>query len=200
MPWNVRWNRRKPTRLQKFLRAISQKNKPLESRKILQIEKNSQIFSNSTPQKVVKSKFFWRITFLEWRKVKKIFYITNESRASVTASPFIESLIKKGYEALYLVDPIEEYMVKQIKDYEEKNSRVLLKKVSSLMRLRMKKETWWRKGQILAPLQFNEDIFGDKVEKDVIGSRIDESSCVLINLEGLIPRWSLENGRMAGWA
>ncbi len=71
---------------------------------------------------------------------KEIFYITGESRASVAASPFIESLRKKGYEVLYLVDPIDEYIVKQIKDYEEKNSRMSLKKVMSLMKLRMKKK------------------------------------------------------------
>ena len=53
---------------------------------------------------------------------KEIFYITGESRASVAASPFIESLRKKGYEVLYLVDPIDEYMVQQMKDYEEKRS------------------------------------------------------------------------------
>ena len=50
---------------------------------------------------------------------KEIFYITGESRASVAASPFIESLRKRGYEVLYLVDPIDEYMVQQMKDYED---------------------------------------------------------------------------------
>jgi len=42
---------------------------------------------------------------------KDIFFVTGESRAAVAASPFVESLIKKGYEVLYMVDPIDEYVI-----------------------------------------------------------------------------------------
>merc|ERR1712146_119309 len=50
---------------------------------------------------------------------KDIYYITGESRATVAASPFIEALKKKGLEVLYMVDPIDEYMVQQMKDYDD---------------------------------------------------------------------------------
>jgi molecular chaperone HtpG len=51
---------------------------------------------------------------------KDIFYITGESRTQVANSPFLEALRKRGYEVLYLVDPIDEYMVQQLKDYDGK--------------------------------------------------------------------------------
>ena len=51
---------------------------------------------------------------------KSVYYITGESRASVAASPFLEGLKKRGYEVLYFVDPIDEYMVQQLKEYDGK--------------------------------------------------------------------------------
>merc|ERR1712070_1027594 len=58
---------------------------------------------------------------------KDIYYITGESRATVAASPFIEALKKKGLEVLYMVDPIDEYMVQQMKDYEDKKLKSVTK-------------------------------------------------------------------------
>merc|ERR1711874_808594 len=54
---------------------------------------------------------------------KEIYFITGESKASVAQSPFVETLKKKGYEVLYLIDPIDEYVIQQLKDYEEKKLR-----------------------------------------------------------------------------
>merc|ERR1712178_214518 len=47
---------------------------------------------------------------------KDIYFITGESKKDVETAPFIEQLKKRGYEVLYMVDPIDEYSVQQLKE------------------------------------------------------------------------------------
>jgi len=115
---------------------------------------------------------------------KDIFYITGESRAQVAASPFMETLKKRGYEVLYLVDPIDEYMVQQMKDYDDHKLKSITKEGLDLDETedeKKKKEEEKAKYENLCKLM--KDILGDKVEKVVLGSRMDESPCVLVTSE-----------------
>jgi molecular chaperone HtpG len=115
---------------------------------------------------------------------KSIYYITGESRASVAASPFLEGLRKRGYEVLYLVDPIDEYMVQQLKEYDGKKLVSCTKEGLDLDDTedeKKKKEELKARFEPLCKLM--KDVLGDKVEKVVVSTRIDESPCVLVTSE-----------------
>jgi len=51
---------------------------------------------------------------------KDIYFITGETKSAVSNSPFIEGLKKKGIEVVYMIDPIDEYVIQQLKDFDGK--------------------------------------------------------------------------------
>merc|ERR1712137_104182 len=113
-----------------------------------------------------------------------IYYITGESRAAVENSPFLEKLKKKGLEVLFMVDPIDEYAVQQLKEYDGKKLVSCTKEGLELEETedeKKKKEEIKAKFEPLCKLI--KDVLGDKVEKVQVSSRIDESPCVLVTSE-----------------
>ena len=115
---------------------------------------------------------------------KGIFYITGESKASVAASPFLEGLKTRGYEVLYLVDPIDEYMVQQMKEYDGKKLVSCTKEGLDLDDTEEEKKAKEEEKARFEPLcKLMKDVLGDKVEKVVVSHRIDESPCVLVTSE-----------------
>ena len=115
---------------------------------------------------------------------KDIFYITGESRAQVATSPFVETLKNKGYEILYLCDPIDEYMVQQMKEYDEKKLKSVTKEGLELDETDDEKKRREEEKARFEPLcKLMKDILGDKVEKVVLGQRVETSPCVLVTSE-----------------
>jgi molecular chaperone HtpG len=49
-----------------------------------------------------------------------IYYLTGESREQVAASPHLEAFHDRGYEVLYLVDPVDELLVQYLTEYQGK--------------------------------------------------------------------------------
>ena len=115
---------------------------------------------------------------------QSIYYITGESKAAVATSPFLEGLKQRGYEVLYLVDPIDEYMVQQMKEYEGKKLVSCTKEGLDLDDTEEEKKQKEEEKARFEPLcKLMKDVLGDKVEKVVVSHRISESPCVLVTSE-----------------
>ncbi|KAJ2078015.1 Hsp90 chaperone hsp82 [Coemansia sp. RSA 988] len=114
-------------------------------------------------------------------KQKFIYYITGESRQAVESSPFLEVLKRKGYEVLFLVDPIDEYAVQQLKDYEGKELKSITKEGLELDDDEEEKQKFEEQKKELEPLCATvKEVLGDKVEKVVVTDLISESPCVIL--------------------
>merc|ERR1712003_71684 len=113
-----------------------------------------------------------------------IYYITGESHQAVKTSPFLEKLKKKGYEVLYMVDPIDEYAVQQLKEFEGKKLLSATKEGLDLADNEDEKKSFEEAKEKTEPLcKLMKEVLGDKVEKVVVSNRLADSPCVLVTGE-----------------
>jgi molecular chaperone HtpG len=136
-----------------------------------------------------------------------IFYITGESIAQVSSSPFLEQLRKKGYEVLYMVDPIDEYCVQQLKEYDGKKLKACTKEGLDLDTEDEKKQTEELKAEFEPLCKLIKEVLGDKTEKVVVSTRIVDSPCVLVtsefgwsaNMERIMKAQALRDSSMSSY-
>jgi len=112
-----------------------------------------------------------------------IYYITGESIAAVSSSPFLETLRKKGLEVLYMVDPIDEYAVQQLKEFDGKKLKSTTKEGLDLEDEDEKKKLEELKAEFEPLTKLMKEVLGDKVEKVLISNRMADSPCVLTTSE-----------------
>jgi molecular chaperone HtpG len=115
---------------------------------------------------------------------KGIYYVTGESKKSVQSSPFLEKLKKKDIEVLYMVDPIDEYAVQQLKEYEGKKMISVTKEGLELEDDEEDKKKFEEAKKETEDLcKIIKETLDDKVDKVVVSPRLDDSPCILVTGE-----------------
>jgi len=112
---------------------------------------------------------------------KDIYYITGESKDIVAASAFVEKVKAKGFEVLYLVDPIDEYAVQQLKEYDGKKLVCVTKEG-----LELPEDDDEKKRQEELKAEYEDlckvikDILDKRVEKVAVSNRLVDSPCCIV--------------------
>merc|ERR1712106_189702 len=139
---------------------------------------------------------------------KDIYYITGESKEVVSSSSFVERLKKRGLEVVYMTEPIDEYVVQQLKEYDGKNLVSVTKEGLELPEdeeEKKKKEADKEKFEPLCKLM--KDILDKKVEKVVVSSRLVSSLCCIVtsqygwsaNMERIMKAQALKDTSTMGY-
>jgi len=112
---------------------------------------------------------------------KDIYYITGENREVVAASAFVERLKKRGFEVIYMTEPIDEYVVQQLKEYDGKNLVSVTKEGLELPEdEEEKKKREEDKAKFENLCKVMKDILDKKVEKVVVSNRLVNSPCCIV--------------------
>merc|ERR1712102_233329 len=112
---------------------------------------------------------------------KDIYIITGESKEVVSSSSFVEMLKKRGLEVVYMTEPIDEYVVQQLKEFEGKNLVSVTKEGLELPEdedEKNKREENVKKLEGLRKVM--KDILDKKVEKVTVSTRLVSSPCCIV--------------------
>lgn len=115
---------------------------------------------------------------------KDIYYITGSSRETLEQSPHLEAFRAKGYEVLFLTDPVDEWVVQSLTEYNEKHLKAVDRGDISLdsdeekMEKEKKREEAQKEFSDLISLL--NDRLKDKVKEVRFSNRLTDSACCLV--------------------
>mmetsp|Transcript_2130 Transcript_2130/g.10288 ORF Transcript_2130/g.10288 Transcript_2130/m.10288 type:complete len:780 (-) Transcript_2130:837-3176(-) len=112
-----------------------------------------------------------------------IYYVAADTRGAAENSPFLEQLTKKGYEVLFMIDPIDEVAMQNLTQYKEKKLVDISKEDLDLGE--EDEDTKAKSAEIeeeYKPLTdwILETLGADKVEKVAVSKRLTDTPCILV--------------------
>jgi heat shock protein 90kDa beta len=114
---------------------------------------------------------------------KQIYYIAGESLEAIKSSPFLERFASAGLEVIYMTDPVDEYVTQHMSEFEGHRLQSITKEGLVLPggeeAAAKRREAAYKEG--FKPLTgFLKGIYGDKVDKVVVSSRLANAPCVIV--------------------
>ncbi|XP_061609275.1 heat shock protein 90, alpha (cytosolic), class A member 1, tandem duplicate 2 [Phyllopteryx taeniolatus] len=139
---------------------------------------------------------------------KHIYYITGETKDQVANSAFVERLRKAGLEVIYMIEPIDEYCIQQLKEFEGKSLVSVTKEGLELPEdEEEKKKQEEKKAQFENLCKTMKDILEKKVEKVTVSNRLVSSPCCIVtstygwtaNMERIMKAQALRDNSTMGY-
>jgi molecular chaperone HtpG len=137
-----------------------------------------------------------------------IYYVCGETKKAVEASPFLEALKQKGLEVLLMSDPMDEYSMQQLKEFEGKKFKNITKEGLELAKDEEEKKKVEELKKATEELcKIVKETLGEKVEKVITGERLSSSPCVIVtgefgwtaNMERIMKAQALRSSGMGSY-